>query len=168
MKFKADLLVKMADCTHASTFTQLPKMAENDLLKGWTFRDLEKKRGDDSNKIFSFLKDFICLFTQREVETQAEGEAGSPGEAPCWTQSWASGIMPWAKGRLSATGVPATKFFLVSLTHMESKFITAPALIWRTVGKDGVWRAKHSRASKRYVYIKDLSVISMPGRNDKN
>ena len=53
--------------------------------------------------IFIFL-DFIYLFrrdthTQREAETQAEGEAGSMQGAWCRTQSRHSRIMPWAEGR---------------------------------------------------------------------
>ena len=44
--------------------------------------------------------------TQREAETQAEGEAGSPQEARCGTRFWDSGIMPWAKGRCSVTEPP--------------------------------------------------------------
>lgn len=44
-------MVKMADCTHATASTWLPKMAENNLLKEWAHKDLEKKRGDNSDKI---------------------------------------------------------------------------------------------------------------------
>ena len=44
-----------------------------------------------------FLKDFIYLFmrdTQREVETQAEGEAGSLRGARCGTRSQDPGMTP--------------------------------------------------------------------------
>ena len=44
---------------------------------------------------YFFFKDFIYLFmrdTEREAETQAEGEAGSMQRAPCGTQSWVSRI----------------------------------------------------------------------------
>ena len=46
-----------------------------------------------------FLKDFIYLFMrdtekEREAETWAEGEAGSPQGARCGSPSWNSGIMP--------------------------------------------------------------------------
>ena len=44
-----------------------------------------------------FFKDFYYLFmrdTQREAETQAEGEAGSLWGAQCGTQSHELGIMP--------------------------------------------------------------------------
>ena len=47
--------------------------------------------------LFFFLKDFIYLFvrdTEREAETQAEGEAGSLQGAGCGTRSWNSGITP--------------------------------------------------------------------------
>ena len=50
------------------------------------------------------FKDFIYLFmrdTEREAETQAEGEAGSTQEAQCGTRSWDSGITPRAKGGCS-------------------------------------------------------------------
>ena len=56
-----------------------------------------------------FLKDFISLFmrdTQREAETQAEGEAGSMQGAPCGTQSRDSRITPWAKGRCQTAEPP--------------------------------------------------------------
>ena len=36
--------------------------------------------------------------TQREAETQAEGEAGSTQEAQCGTRSWVPRIRPWAEG----------------------------------------------------------------------
>ena len=52
---------------------------------------------------------FIYLFmgdTEREAETQAEGEAGFPQGAWCETQSQDPGITIWAKGRHSATEPP--------------------------------------------------------------
>ena len=39
-------------------------------------------------------------------KTQAEREAGSMQRARCGTQSWDSGITPWAKGRCSTTEPP--------------------------------------------------------------
>ena len=53
-----------------------------------------------------FLKDFIYLFmkdTQKEAETQAEGEAGSLWGPWCRTWSQDSGITTWAEGRRSTT-----------------------------------------------------------------
>ena len=47
--------------------------------------------------------------TEREAETQAEGEAGSVQGARCWTQSLVSRITPWAEGGakpLSHLGCP--------------------------------------------------------------
>ena len=47
--------------------------------------------------------------TEREAETQAEGEAGSMQGARCGTQSWVSRIRPWAEGGgklLSHPGCP--------------------------------------------------------------
>ena len=49
-----------------------------------------------------FKKDFYYLFlrdTERQAETQAEGEAGSTQEARCRYWSWDSRITPWAEGR---------------------------------------------------------------------
>ena len=37
--------------------------------------------------------------TEKEAETQAEGEAGSMQRAQCGTPSWVSRIMPWAEGK---------------------------------------------------------------------
>ena len=56
--------------------------------------------------------------TQREAETQAEGEAGSMQGAQCGTRSRDSRIMPWAKGRHQTaeqtrdppSGIPLTSF----------------------------------------------------------
>ena len=44
--------------------------------------------------------------TEREAETQAEGEAGSMQRAWCGTPSWDSRIAPWAKGRRQTTAPP--------------------------------------------------------------
>ena len=49
--------------------------------------------------------------TEREAETQAEGEAGSMQGARCGTQSWVSKIMPQAEDSakpLSHPGFPNT------------------------------------------------------------
>ena len=45
---------------------------------------------------------------ERQVETQAEGEAGSLRGARCGTRSWSRdrGITPWAEGRCSTTEPP--------------------------------------------------------------
>ena len=56
-----------------------------------------------------FFKDFIYLFirdTERETETQAKGKAGSLQGAWCGTWPQDSGIMTWAKGRVSTTEPP--------------------------------------------------------------
>ena len=61
-------------------------------------------------------KDFIYLLmrdTEREAETQAEGDAGSPRGARWGTSSQDPGITPQAIGRcstLSHPGVPCTLF----------------------------------------------------------
>ena len=62
--------------------------------------------------IYFILKDFIYLFMrnrEREVGTQAEGEAGSMQGAQGGTRPWVSRIMPWAEGgakQLSHPGCP--------------------------------------------------------------
>ena len=50
--------------------------------------------------------------TQREAETQAEGEAGSLQGAPCGTRSQVSRIAPWAKGRRETAAPPRDPSFL--------------------------------------------------------
>ena len=42
--------------------------------------------------------------TEREAETQAEGEAGSIQGARCGTRSRVSRIMPWAEGSAKPLG----------------------------------------------------------------
>ena len=67
-----------------------------------------------------FFKDFIHLFmkaTQREAETQVEGEAGSLLGARCRTRSQDPGMMPWVKGRCSTTEpsrCPNTETFCIT------------------------------------------------------
>ena len=65
---------------------------------------------------------FVCFLrfiylsmrnTQRETETQEEGEIGSRQEARCGTQSQVSGIISWAEGGakpLSHWGCPSLIF----------------------------------------------------------
>ena len=83
-----------------------------------------------NNKIhlffFFYLRLFICLFmrdTQKEAETQAEGETGSLQGAWCGTRSHYPGITPWAKGRRSTTEPPRrpnTSPFLLKQTELVS------------------------------------------------
>ena len=52
--------------------------------------------------------------TEREAETQAEGEAGSMQGARCGTQSWVPRITSWAEGSaklLSHRGCPEYMFY---------------------------------------------------------
>ena len=59
--------------------------------------------------------------TEREAETQAEGEAGSMQGARCGTWSRVSGIMPWAEGYtkpLSHQGCPYLNF----LSHNKEQY----------------------------------------------
>ena len=63
--------------------------------------------------LFFFFKDFIYLFmrdTEREAETQAEGEAGSMQEARHGTQSQVSRIKPWAEGGAKPLSHPGVTF----------------------------------------------------------
>ena len=52
--------------------------------------------------------------TEREAETQAEGEAGSQWEAQCETQTQDPGIRTQAKGRHSTTEPPRCPYFKMS------------------------------------------------------
>ena len=58
-----------------------------------------------TNLEFYFLRFYLFILrdTQRETETQAEGEVGSLREAGCGTQSQDPGITTWAEGRCSTT-----------------------------------------------------------------
>ena len=51
--------------------------------------------------------------TEREAETQAEGEAGSLQGAPRGTQSRDPGVMPWAKGGVKPLSHPGCPNFEV-------------------------------------------------------
>ena len=53
--------------------------------------------------------------TEREVETQAEGEAGPIHGALCETQSRDSRITPWAKGRRQTAEPPRDPQFTCNL-----------------------------------------------------
>ena len=58
---------------------------------------------------FFFYLDFIYLFmrdTEKEAETQAEGEAGSLRGPRCGTRSQDPGITPWTEGRCSTAEPP--------------------------------------------------------------
>ena len=62
-----------------------------------------RRRGPKRVAVGVSKQGFCFLFiherhTQREAETQAEGEAGSMQGARCGTWSWVSRIMPWAEG----------------------------------------------------------------------
>ena len=47
---------------------------------------------------FFFFKIYLFIHSEREAETQAEGEAGSMQGARHGTRSWVSRITPWAAG----------------------------------------------------------------------
>ena len=82
----------------------------------YSFQQSVTRITSDITKLLTFViflkKDFIYLFmrdTQREVETQAEGEAGSMQGAQCGTRSRVSRVTPWAEGGtkpLSHLGYP--------------------------------------------------------------
>ena len=69
--------------------------------------------------------------TQREAETQAEGEAGSMQGAGCGTRSWDSRITPWAEGRCSTAKpprVPPQSLILIQ-TEQTSKKVRKLAVL---------------------------------------
>ena len=110
-------------------FPYPPLLAVISLSKGWPVNFL----------LFYFLF-FKILFiysweTQREEETQAEGEAGSMQGARCETWSWDSRITSWAEGRRSTAEPPKDPInFLLdvswdlvhSLPHKYLLFIRGP------------------------------------------
>ena len=62
--------------------------------------------------------------TEREAETQTEGEAGSMQGARCGTQTQESGIMLWAKGRRPTTEplrCPKKSIFYTQDSHEEKQ-----------------------------------------------
>ena len=71
---------------------------------------------DDFYIFILFFKDFTYLLmkdTNREAETQAEGEAGSLRGVWCGARSRDSGIMPWAEGRRSTAKPPRCPSFYI-------------------------------------------------------
>ena len=70
--------------------------------------------------------------TQREAETQAEGEAGSMRGARCRTRSQDPRIMLWAEGRCSTTepGIPQVKFPLIMNIDTESHSFVAVRVVF--------------------------------------
>ena len=60
--------------------------------------------------------------TQRETETQAEGEADSMQGARCGTQFWDSRIMAWAEGSIKLQSHPGIPYILVFIMD-ESIYI---------------------------------------------
>ena len=81
--------------------------------------------------LFIYLKDFIYLFmrdTQREAETQAEGEAGLIQGAGHGSRSQVSRITPRAKGGakpLSHLGCPKLRLSITILYYWTT-FISLP------------------------------------------
>ena len=64
--------------------------------------------------------------TQKEVETQEEGEAGSPQGAQNGTRSWTLRIHPQPKADaqwLSHPGIPLTPYFKKSLSLLLVAFL---------------------------------------------
>ena len=96
---------------------------------------------------FLFLyKDFIYLFprdTDREAETQAEGEGGSMKGARHGTPSWVSRITLWAEGRCSTAEPPGCLFscffIVVKYIHSLQHFPFSPFLRVQ-------WHEVHSRS----------------------
>ena len=62
---------------------------------------------------YYFLKVLFIHETQRERETETEGEAGSMQGARCGTRSWVPRVRPWAEGKhptVSHLGIPDLYF----------------------------------------------------------
>ena len=76
--------------------------------------------------------------TEREADTQAEGEAGSMKEAGCGTWSQDPGIMPWAKGRRQTAEPPRYPSFV--------NFVSSLSLV-------GNYICGCSECSAIYIYI---------------
>ena len=51
--------------------------------------------------------------TEKEAETQAEGEAGSLQGARCRTWIWDPGVTPWAQGRCQTAAPPRDPWFFL-------------------------------------------------------
>ena len=71
-------------------------------------------------RLYSFVRD-----TEREVETQTEGEAGSPRGARCGTWSQDPGVTTWAKGRCSTTEPPRCPYIWIFLFQFKTFSLTA-------------------------------------------
>ena len=108
-----------------------------------------------------FFKDFIYLFmrdTEREVETQAEGEASSTHGAQCRTQSPDSRILPWAEGRHQTAEPPRDPLIFISNNICGTMYF-APGFV---ISKDNTkthyvpflpWRNLNSREEGRPEHI---------------
>ena len=103
--------------------------------------------------------------TEREAETQAEGEAGSMQGAQHGTRSWISRIPPWAEGGakpLSHLGCPLPRFLcgfsLVSSTtnrpnYSQNNFIAQTGYCWHIHSMLGT--ALHILGKQREVKVKN-------------
>ena len=72
--------------------------------------------------------------TEREVETQAEGEAGFPQGPRCRTRSQDPRIMPWAQGRRSTTEPPRCPLVVIVDAHLvpcsSHPFLSSRVSVW--------------------------------------
>ena len=120
--------------------------------------------------IFCFFKKcFIYLFmrdTEREAESQAEGEAGSLWGAWCRTRSQDPRIMSWVKGKCSTTEPPRCPMYTLFLSiyhHLPiSKIVTdktnmfhQKSVLWLLLQGWG-WQKEHAEgfesADKFYFF----------------
>ena len=93
--------------------------------------------------------------TEREAETQAEGEAGSMQGACCGTRSQVSGIRPWAEGGakpLSHLGCPCA-YFLPGMIHSIRGSITNHFLLPTTLGGGMSHFAKAKTGSDQIISL---------------
>ena len=84
--------------------------------------------------------------TEREVETQAEGETGSMQGARCGTQTWESRIMPWAKGAgaqpVSHSGIPRS-----GALEVKAEYLHLTSSLDNSLGQSSMY-------SFFYIYLK--------------
>ena len=109
-----------------------------------------------------FFKDFIYLSmrdTQRETETQAEGEASSMQGARCGIRSRNPGITAWAKGRCSTTEPPrCPQLHILKKTLCISGQRLSNADVLGRTGPALTRRAVHAHINKVFLSSYNVTV----------
>ena len=111
---------------------------------------------------FIYFKDFIYSWdTEREAESQAEGEVGSMLGARCGTQFQKSGIMPWAKARCSIAEPPGRPKILF-IWERERE-------IERSRGKETSWlHAECGARHRAWSHNSKITTLKSGIRNQEN